>query len=204
MTLPILAVVFGVSLPVQPPGSTGTTVVAVQGIRAGCSPDSMSVALAGALAAREMGRWQCMFQVIGNQPQKLSVAGFYLDFIELHHVDPPDVGDVFLQKQKLSKAAKAARICEFIGIAALIATGQSYWKPAADVVKALGVGTYGAAKLGEYFKGQVPPTANALSNILTEDVTLQPGESRIFKVYASLVHGAHSLGPRMLTQPEGK
>lgn len=168
------------------------------GIRAGCTADSMPVARAGSLAVQELGRWSCYAINKTSIALTLSRAEFALEFMELRQLDQADVMDVFNQKQKMTKSAKAARIAEFIGLAALIATGQNYWKPAADVVKALGVGTYGVAKLGEYFKGQIPPTTNALANLMTTDVVLKPGQSVQWKVYCSKIAGASHIGPRIL------
>lgn len=168
------------------------------GLRVGCTADAMAVARAGSLAATEMGRWTCYAINKTTTTLTLSRAEFALEFMELRQLDQADVADVFNQKQKMTKAAKFARMAEFIGIAALIATGQNYWKPAAEVVKALGVGTYGATKLGEYFTKQIPSTTNALANLLVADVVLKPGQSIQWKVYASKIHNASSLGPRIL------
>jgi hypothetical protein len=165
----------------------------------------MSVAQAGALAAHEMGRWSCYADNLSDRPLKLSVAGFALDFIELHQVQPSDVIDIFNQKQKMTKAAKAARAFEFIGVVGLLVSGQTFLKlspaTAAKLAQSAGLGTYGATKLGAYFTQQVPSTTVAISDMLTADVVLQPGESKSWKTYASKIHDVHALGPRILTQP---
>lgn len=175
-----------------------TPVPTTPGIHVGCTADSMAAALAGSIAISVVGRWTCYAINKTSTTLTLSRAEFALEFIELRQLDQADVADVFNQKQKMTKAAKFARLAEFIGLAALIATGQNYWKPAAEVVKALGVGTYGATKLGEYFKNQIPSTTNALSNLLTSDVVLKPGQSIQWKVYCSKIPGASHIGPRIL------
>lgn len=170
-------------------------------IRAGCTADSMPVALAGSIAARELGRWTCYAQNVGTTELVLSRAGFALDFLELRQLDYADVIDVFSQKQKMTKAAKVARAFELAGFAALVATGGSGVVLTAVEERAIGIGTYAATKGAEYFKAAIPSIANATSGLLTQDILLQPGQSAQWKVYASKFSGASQLGPKILTQP---
>ena len=156
--------------------------------------------MAGSLAVSSVGRWSCYCINTGTVPLTLSRAGFALDFIELRQLDPADVADVFSQKQKMTKQAKAARIAEWIGFAALLATGQNYFKIGVKAVQIVGLATYGSTKLGEYLTKEIPSTANALAGMLTTDIVLAPGASISFKTYASKMSGASHLGPRFLTQ----
>lgn len=186
---------FALMAQVQPPVGSPP----VPGIRAGCTADSMSVAMAGSLTAQELGRWTCYAQNTSTQTLTLSRAGFALDFMELRQLDIPDVTDVFTQKQKMTKSAKAARVAELAGFGALLVMGQAYVHIGVKAALATGLLTYGSTKAVDYFSKQVPPTTNALSGLLTADVQMAPGQSVQWKVYASKLKGASSLGPRILT-----
>lgn len=166
-------------------------------IRAGCTADSMSIAKAGSLSAQEMGRWSCYALNIGTQPVQFSPSAFALGFTELRQVDPNDVADVFNQKQKLSKWAKTARVCEWVGVASGIVIGISGVEVSARLIGAIGAGTYGATKFGEYATNQIPSTANATAGLLPPaGFVMNPGQEMRFKVYASKVHNADHFGPR--------
>jgi hypothetical protein len=133
----------------------------------------------------------------------VSRVGFALDFIELRQAEAPDVADIFGQKQKMTKAAKLARVCEWVGVGAGIVVGLSGVTVSARLVGALGAGTYGATKFGEYLTKQIPPSTNALANMWgpTDTVMLAPGQGISWKVYASKMQGAKSIGPKSLSLP---
>ncbi len=188
---------------IAPPGSTGET--RLVGVRAGCTPDSMAVARAGSLAAQELGRWKCMATNQTNTKQVISLVSFSLDFMELHQVDSADVADIFNMKQKMSKAGKIARGFEVVGVAAGVGLGigglGTAIKLSVQLVGAIGAATYGAGKLGDYFNRQIPASTNALAGQWgpADQVVLLPGQGIAWKVYASKMHGAKELGPRILT-----
>jgi hypothetical protein len=167
-------------------------------IRAGCTADSASVIKAGTLAATELVRYSCYAQNIGPQTQTLSRTGFALDFLELRQLDLADVADVFAQKQGMTKTAKAVRVLEYAAAGAAFITGQGYVAVTVRVASAAGLVAYGASKLGDQLAKEVPPTANALSGMLAQDVVLAPGQGYSWKVYASKGSKA-VIGPRMLS-----
>jgi hypothetical protein len=216
MTLAVVVAAFSMSaapqVAVSPPNTTGAQhAIIVSGILCGMTADSMSVAEAGSLSAKELGRWTADCRNMSTVPLTLSWIGFKLDFMELglRPLDADDVTDVFNQKQKMSKAAKTAKVFEWVGLAALLASGgQTYWKlterAAARMAQASGLTAYIATKAGDYFTKAIPSTTNALAHLLTQDVTLQPGQGVEFKVYASKMPHASHLGPKLLTQPEVK
>ena len=177
-------------------------VVAQPIIQAGCTADSMTVAAAGSLSVAAAGRWSCFARNIGTQPATFSPVGFALDFMELRQLDQADVIDVFTQKQKMTRAAKIARVLEFVGMVAVAAAGQQYWKIGVKAVSGIAIVAYGATKFGEYATKQIPPTTNALAGMIgTQDIVLQPGQGIQWKVYASKMQGASHVGPKILTQP---
>ncbi len=182
---------------VDPPGTAGGRGV----VRAGCTPTSMSVAKAGSLAAQELGRWTCLAENMSTSPQFISFVGFALDFIELHPVSPADVADIFATKQGMSRYGKLARAAEIAGVLTGIATPLGGIRLTAQAVAAIFEVTYGAGKLGDFFNRKIPPSSNALAGQWgpVDTVLLQPGQGMQWKVYASKMHGAKEIGPRMLT-----
>jgi hypothetical protein len=190
-------------------------------LRAGCSPTSLTVQMAETLSVNGLWEYECYAQNIGTTTQTLSVVGFALDFLQLEQVSQADIVNIFTQKQAESGWAKAGRYAGYAGFGAMAATGGAGTLLSANVLRWIGLATYGATQLEKLSASQEPSIANATAGMLTSDQVLAPGAGYQWKVYASnsstgpisankklkLSKGAKPpiapIGPIILTQPGG-
>jgi hypothetical protein len=193
-------------------------------IRAGCTPNSVTVALATKMSVAGVWQWNCMAENIGPTTETLSMVGFALDFIELEQVNQGDVVAIFTEKQAESGWAKTGRYAGYVGLAALLVTGQGYIAVTGKIVSTVGIASYGATQLEKYAVTQEPSIANAIAGMMTSDQVLAPGAGYQWKLYASntgapigpqplalarkagkmVKPNLRSVGPKMLTIPQSR
>lgn len=181
-------------------------------IRAGCTASSMASQQASSLSALEIGRWECDVQNLNpTETFILTRSGFALDFPELRQIDPSQVDEIFVVKQKKTGKARAAEYLSYIllGAGFAISGGVPLTRGASTAARIaatkraanIGIGSTVAHLYVDKLTSEIPGTKPAIGTQLIQDVPLPPGGTYHWTTFASKMRNADHVGPKILTMP---